>query len=436
VGYTAIEKVLARVSGRTSVRAGEVVYPDPDLVMVHDGLVQQSKSVLDGIGIDRLAQPTKVMFVSDHDVLYGNARAAERGAFNRRAARDWRVGAFFDVGEGGHGHIFPLEDGRVLPGMFYFDNDTHATNAGAVGAFGMRVGAEISRVLATGTTWVEVPKTVRLELRGAAGYGVHGRDIGFYFAARVKDRTMQVSMDARVLEYAGDLEQFSLGERVALCSTPTEIRAASIFVPPSDAVLAHCRRHANVPFEALYSDVDAIYEASVALQLDRIGPQVALPGSVSNAVDVAQAAGTRIDHAFIGSCGSGMYEDLLCAASVLKGRKVATGVRLFVVPGSQRSLRRLSDDGLMPLFLDAGAIILPPGCGPCNDAVVGPLADGETSISTAASNITGRFGSREARLFLGNPLTVAASAVAGAIADPRALALDEALYARRSAAYA
>jgi len=436
VGYTAIEKVLARVSGRPSVRAGEVVYPDPDLVMVHDGLVQQAKAVLDGVGIDRLAQPAKVTFVSDHDVLYGNARAAERGAFNRRAAREWRVGAFFDVGEGGHGHIFPLEDGRVLPGMFYFDNDTHATNAGAVGAFGMRVGAEISRVLATGTTWVEVPQTVRLELRGVAGHGVHGRDIGFYFAARVKDSTLPVSMDARVLEYAGDLEQFSLGERVALCSTPTEIRATGVFLPPSGAVLAHCRRHAQTPFEAVYSDADAIYETSVALRLDRIAPQVALPGSVANAVDVAQAAGTRVDHAFIGSCGSGMYEDLLCAASVLKGRKVAPGVRLFIVPGSQRSLRRLSEDGLMPLLLEAGAMILPPGCGPCNDAVVGPLAAGETSISTAASNITGRFGSRDARLFLGNPLTVAASAVSGVITDPRTLAIDETLYARRSAAYA
>ncbi|HVE09994.1 MAG TPA: aconitase family protein [Paraburkholderia sp.] len=436
MGYTAIEKVLARVSGRPSVRAGEVVYPDPDLVMVHDGLVQQAKAVLDGVGIDRLAQPAKVTFVSDHDVLYGNARAAERGAFNRRAAREWRVGAFFDVGEGGHGHIFPLEDGRVLPGMFYFDNDTHATNAGAVGAFGMRVGAEISRVLATGTTWVEVPQTVRLELNGVAGHGVHGRDIGFYFAARVKDSTLPVSMDARVLEYAGDLEQFSLGERVALCSTPTEIRAAGVFLPPSDAVLAHCRRHAQTPFEAVYSDADAIYETSVALRLERIAPQVALPGSVANAVDVTQAAGTRVDHAFIGSCGSGMYEDLLCAASVLKGRKVAPGVRLFIVPGSQRSLRRLSDDGLMPLLLEAGAMILPPGCGPCNDAVVGPLAAGETSISTAASNITGRFGSRDARLFLGNPLTVAASAVSGVITDPRTLAIDETLYARRSAAYA
>ncbi|NDD13645.1 MAG: 3-isopropylmalate dehydratase, partial [Betaproteobacteria bacterium] len=130
LGYTAIEKVLSRTASRLGARAGEVVYPVPDLIMIHDGIVQSSKVMLDKIGIHRLSTPEKVIMVSDHDVLYGSAKAAERGAFNRKAARDWKVGHFFDAGEGGHGHIFPMEDGRVLPGMFYFDNDTHATNAG------------------------------------------------------------------------------------------------------------------------------------------------------------------------------------------------------------------------------------------------------------------------------------------------------------------
>jgi 3-isopropylmalate/(R)-2-methylmalate dehydratase large subunit len=436
VGLTAIEKVLARTCGQPQARAGEVVYPEPDLIMIHDGLVQQSKQVLDGIGIDRLASRKKVMMVSDHDVIYGSARAAERGAFNRRAARDWGVEQFFDAGQGGHGHIFPMEDGRVLPGMFYFDNDTHATNAGAVGAFGMRVGAEISRVLATGTTWVEVPRTVLVELRGALPAQVQARDVGFFFAARVKSGRLPLNLDYRVVEYGGDLAQFGLGARVALCSSPTELRAAAIFVPPSEAVLAYCTQHATQAFSPVFSDSDALYEARVSLELASIGPQIALPGGVGNAVDLSEAAGTAIDHAFIGSCGSGMYDDLLSAASVLKGRQVAAGVRLFIVPGSQRSLRRMTDEGLMRIFLDAGAMVLPPGCGPCNDAVIGPLASGETSISTAANNNTGRFGPRDARLFLGSPLSVAASAVAGEIADPRGVSLDPALYGQAEAAYA
>lgn len=436
MGFTAIEKVLARTCRKTGVRAGDVVYPDPDMVMIHDGLVKETKGELDRIGIGRLAAPAKVMMVSDHDVVYGSARAAERGVFNRKAAAEWGVGQFYDAGRGGHGHIFPMEEGKVLPGMFYFDNDTHATNAGAVGAFGMRVGNEISRVLATGTTWVEVPRTVLLELKGRLAPGVMARDIGFYLARQVKRGELDVDLDYRVLEYAGDLDAFSFGARVALCSTPTEMRAAGVFVPPSAALLEYCRRHAQRDFEPVFSDADADYESRHVFQLGDIAPQVALPGNVGNSVDVDEAAGTAISHAFIGSCGSGTYEDLLLAASVLKGRRIADGVRLFIVPGTVRSTRRLAAEGVMQVLLDAGAMLLPAGCGPCNDAVVGPLAAGEVSISTATNNNAGRFGPTDARLFLGSPATVAASAITGRITDPRGLAADMALQQQSEAAYA
>jgi len=435
MGFTAIEKVLARTSGREHVHAGDIVYPDPDMVMIHDGLVREAKGELDAIGIKQVAAPKKVMMVSDHDVLYGSDRAAERGAFNRKAAAQWGIDGFYDAGRGGHGHIFPMEQGSVLPGMFYFDNDTHATNAGAVGAFGLRVGNEISRVLATGTTWVEVPKTVQLELNGKLPNGVQARDIGFYLARQVKSGKVSVDLDYRVLEYAGDLDQFGLGGRVALCSTPTEMRAAGVFVPPSAAVLEYCTKHAKRAFTPVFSDADATYEARFSFDLSAIAPQVSLPGNVGNAVDVGEATGTAIDHAFIGSCGSGMYEDLLCAASFLKGRRIASGVRLFIVPGSERSTRRMVEEGLMQIFLDAGAMLLPAGCGPCNDAVVGPVARGEVSLSTATNNNHGRFGPIDARLFLGSPATVAASALAGKITDPRTMQADAALRDRMESAY-
>jgi 3-isopropylmalate/(R)-2-methylmalate dehydratase large subunit len=436
MGYTAIEKVLARVCGKQAVCAGDVVYPDPDMVMIHDGLVKEAKVELDRIGIGRVAAPQKVMMVSDHDVVYGSARAAERGVFNRQAAAQWGVAQFYDAGRGGHGHIFPMEEGKVLPGMFYFDNDTHATNAGAVGAFGLRVGNEISRVLATGTTWVEVPRTVLLELKGRLGPGVMARDIGFYLARQVRQGVLDIDLDYRVLEYGGDLDGLGFGARVALCSTPTEMRAAGVFVPPSAELLAYCRSHAQRDFEPVYSDPDAHYESRHAIALSAIAPQVALPGNVGNAVDIDVAVGTRVDHAFVGSCGSGTYEDLLRVASILKGRRVADGVRLFVVPGSERSMRRLAQEGVMQVLLEAGAMLLPAGCGPCNDAVVGPLGAGEASISTATNNNAGRFGPTDARLYLGSPATVAASAVAGCIADPRALDADPVLHQQSEAAYA
>lgn len=433
---TAIEKTLARASGLPSARAGDIVYPVPDMIMIHDGVVREVKIQLDGIGIHRLSHPDKVMMVSDHDVLYGSQRAADRGAWNRQAARDWGVRNFFDAGRGGHGHIFPMEQGRVLPGMFYFDNDTHATNAGAVGAFGLRLGNEIARALATGTTWVQVPATVRIELRGRLNPGVMARDVGFFLARSVRDGSLPADFDYRVIEYAGDLDQFSLGERVALCSSPTEMRAAGVFVPPNDAVLAYCRRHAQQPFEAVYSDPDADYESSHVIELDRIAPQVALPGNLGNAVDVDHVEGTAFDHAFIGSCGSGMYEDLLCAASFLKGRRVADGVRLFIAPGSEASTHRMLADGLTQVFLEAGAILLPAGCGPCNDAVVGPIASGEVSLSTSTNNNAGRFGPKDGQLYLGSPATVAASVATGKITDPRRAEVDPALAQRMETAYA
>ena len=276
-GMTAVEKVLAARSGRSTVSPGDVVSPEPDFIMIHDGVVMGAKRELDSLGITRLARPDKVLMVTDHDVIYGSARAAERGAFNRKAAADWGVKNFFDVGRGGHGHIFPMESGLLLPGMFYFDNDRHATNAGAIGAFGFRIGTEITRVLATGTNWVMVPKTVRLTLKGRLQPGVYARDIGFHFAAMLRQGRLQADLDYRVLEYAGDLDQFGLSERAALCSTPTEIRAYGVFVPPSAAILEHARSKAQQPFTPVYSDADAGFDADLMLDIkqmvDRAGDE-------------------------------------------------------------------------------------------------------------------------------------------------------------------
>ncbi len=422
MGMTAVEKVLARTAGRAAVSAGEVVYPDPDFIMIHDGLVKGVRRELDALGIDRLAAPDKVMMVTDHEVIYGSARAAEFGVINRNAAAAWGIRNFYDVGRGGHGHIFPMESGLLLPGMFYFDNDRHATNAGAIGAFGFRVGAEISRVLATGTNWVMVPKTVKLTLHGRLKPGVHARDLGFRIARLLNDGALDFDLDYRVLEFAGDLDQFDLAARAALCNSPTEMRAYGVFFPPSAAIIERAQQHAKRAFTPVYADADAVYDNRAELDIGALEPQVAPPGGIHKSVDISELAGQPVNHAFIGACGSGMYEDFALAAGFLRGRQLAPGVRMFIAPGSEQSTRRLLSDGLMQIFMEAGVIPLPAGCGPCNDAVVGPLHTGEVSISTASNSNAGRFGAKDAKLFLGSPATVAASAVAGRITDPRTLA--------------
>jgi 3-isopropylmalate/(R)-2-methylmalate dehydratase large subunit len=415
---TAVEKILARASGAPRVRAGEIVYPTPDFVMIHDGVVTGAKEELDALGVDRLFDSARVMMVTDHDVVYLNERAVARGAFNRKAAKAWGVQQFFDAGRGGHGHIFPAERGLLLPGMFYFDNDRHCTNAGGIGALALRVGAEISRVLATGTTWTLVPQSIRVKIQGRLQRGVYGRDLGFHLAKVIRARGIEI--DYRVLEFAGDIDQFDLAQRIALCSTPTEIRAIGVFFPPSEAVLEYARARATRAFTPVYPDADARYENEIEVDVSRLEPQVALPGGPYKAADLSQVAGTRVDHAFIGSCGSGTYEDLEIAASILKDRSVAPGVRLLVVPGSEDSTKRLHREGLLDVFQQAGAFVLPAGCGPCASGRMGLLHSGEVSICTATANGAGRFGAQDADIYLGSPATVAASATTGVITDPRA----------------
>src|SRR5688572_11758410 len=336
MGMTAVEKILARASDTREVRAGDIVYPNVDFAMIHDGVVMGAKQELDELGIDRLFDPERVLMVTDHDVVYLNDRAVARGAFNRRAARAWGVTNFYDAGRGGHGHIFPMERGLVLPGTFYFDNDRHCTNAGGIGALAIRVGTDIGRVLATGSTWTVVPRTVKLTIKGRLQPGVYARDLGFVIGkALLPDGAFGVDIDYRILEFAGELDQFSLAARVSLCSTPTEMRAIGVFFPPSEEIVAYARERAQRPFTPVYPDSDAHYDAQVELDVSTLAPQVALPGGPYKAADLASVAGTKVDHAFIGSCASSMYEDLSIAASILKGRRLAPSVRMLVVPGSE-----------------------------------------------------------------------------------------------------
>ncbi len=416
---TGPEKIIACACGLDSVRPGDIVVATPDLAIIHDNVLPGIKRMLDELGINRLAEPQKLMLVTDHEVLYGSPRAALYGAMVRKAARDWQVGRFFDVGRGGHGHVFPMETGIVRPGMFYFDNDRHCTNAGAIGAVGFRVGLEMARVIATGSNWLMVPESLRITLKGRLPRGVHARDLGNHIGKLIKNGTLTFDLDYRILEFAGELDQFDLAARTSLCTAPTELGAYGVFFPPSKAILEHAHACAQGPFAPVWSDPDATYAGEFTLDISTLEPQVSLPGGLHQSVPVSEAAGEPIHHAFIGSCGSSMYPDLAGAAEVLRGRQVADGVRLFVVPGSEQTLKRLSAEGLLQVFIEAGAVILPAGCGPCNDAVVGPLAVGEVFISTATNNNHGRFGARDARLFLGSPETVAASALAGRISDPR-----------------
>lgn len=411
-GMTMGEKLLARACGRDRVRPGEIVHPDPKLVILHDGFVVPARRELDALGVTAPLHPERVVFVTDHEVAYATPAAAARGARIRQTARDWRIGHFFDVGRGGHGHLFPMETGLVRPGDVLFAYDMHCQNFGAIGALALRAGSEVIAVLATGTLWQEVPRSVRVTLRGAMRTGVMARDAGFRLAADLVAGA--APYDWRVIEFGGTAADLPLAERVGLINTLTEIGVANVLFPPLDPLIG------VPPPDAVLADADASYEAALDFDLGALTPQLARPGAPENAVAIETALGTPVQHAVLGACGSGLFDDFAAAARAMAGRPVAPGVRLFVAPGTAATARRMAVEGLTAFFAEAGAILLPMGCGPCAGGVMAPLLPGETSIATAATNHAGRMGAKDAAIWLGSPATVGASAAAGAIADPRA----------------
>lgn len=410
---TMAEKLLAKAVGRPSVKPGEVIAPDPELVILHDGYVETSHRQLSQLGYRRVTNPERVVIITDHNVINTSPRAIEQSRANRRIAAEWNVGHFFDVGRGGHGHIYPMEAGMVRPGMFLIAYDMHCTNFGAIGTFAMRAGPDIPVVLATGTLWTMVPQTLRVDLVGAFKQCVYARDLGFKLSSDLTSGRLGVEYDDRVIEFGDEaVERMSISERVALCNTLTEIGVNNILFPP----LSYTGSKVD---QGGLSDPDAQFENRITIDLSELGPQVALPGSPDRAVDVGSAAGRAVDQAYIGACGSAMYEDFERAAKIIRGKKVAPNVRFFVVPGTISIAQKMMETGLTKDFMDAGAIFLPAGCGPCAGGVGAPLGPGEVSISTAATNGSGRMGARDAECYLASPVTVTASAIAGKIVDPR-----------------
>jgi 3-isopropylmalate/(R)-2-methylmalate dehydratase large subunit len=411
---TMAEKLLAKAVGRPSVRPGEVIAPDPELVILHDGYVETSYKHLSQLGYRRITNPERVVIITDHNVINTSPRAIEQSRANRKIAAEWKVGHFFDVGRGGHGHIYPMEAGMVRPGMFLIAYDMHCTNFGAIGAFAMRAGPDVPVVLATGTLWTMVPNTLRIDLVGEFKPGVYARDLGFKLSSDLTSARLGVEYDDRVVEFGGEaVDKMSLSERVALCNTLTEIGVNNILFPP----ISLTDSEGDLTWQL--SDADAPFENRLTIGLGELGPQVALPGAPDRAVDVGAATGRTIDQAYIGACGSAMYDDFERAARIIRGKKIAPNVRFFVVPGTIAIAQRMMEAGLSKDFMDAGAILLPAGCGPCAGGVGAPLGPGEVSISTAATNGPGRMGARDAECYLASPVTVTASAIAGRIVDPR-----------------
>jgi 3-isopropylmalate/(R)-2-methylmalate dehydratase large subunit len=399
-----------------AVRAGATIYPKPDLVTCHDWYVANFDRALQELGVEELYDPSRVLISTDHEPIATNPGSAERQRNVRAIVKKYGIQHFFDVGRGGLGHIFPMERGMIKPGMFVLAYDTHVTNYGAVGCLGFAVVTEISEVLACGTVWIRVPETLRVNLTGKLKPGTSIRDVCQRMIVDIGDDML----DYAVVEYGGPgLADLDFGARNTLCNICLEMGAKSALVEIDEYMKDWLAPRGVDTAGAARSDPDAVFRATYDYDIGVMDPQVAMPPRPDAVVSISEVEGVPVHHAFIGSCANGLIGDLRDAALVLRGREVHPGVRLFVTPATQDVAVQAGEEGLLAEFMRAGAVVTAPGCGPCAGGRIGPMAPGETSIYTGTRNDPGRLGTTEGDIYLASPLTVAASAVAGHIADPR-----------------
>lgn len=417
---TLAEQILSRVVGRR-VMAGEIVMPEADLVTVHDWYTVNAFRTLEAHGVTRLHAPDRVLLCTDHEPLAVSPAATARQRAIAAIAQRYGIEHHYPSGRGGLGHVFPVERGIVRPGMFVLAYDTHVTNYGAIGALGIAILTEVAEVLALGSVWVAVPETLRVDLVGRLQPGIGARD-----AAQALIGTLdQPLFEDAVVEFGGSgLADLDIDARFTLCNTPLEVGAISALCEVDDRAVAYAGARTTQPVAPLRPGADARYRARRVFDLGTIEPQVAVPPTPDNTVPVAEVAGTAIDHAYIGSCASGMISDLRVAAALLRGRTVHPGVRLIVTAATQDVMRQASEEGLVSVFTEAGAMVTAPGCGVCAGGRIGGVTSGETSIGTGTRNDPGRLGAHDATLYLASPATVAASALNGRITDPRSLLAD------------
>ena len=415
VGRTATEKILARVLG-APIAVGDIVYPEPELLTVHDWYADQVGQQMRHFGVDRFHDPARVAVFTDHEPVAVSPGAADRQKRVRGIVERFGVVHFFDVGRGGLGHVLGVENGLARPGLFVSGYDTHVTSYGAIGCLAVAVVSEVTELLACGSVWFEVPRTVRVRLVGELAPGVHVRDLAQHLIGAIPAD----AVDDAVVEFSGPaLAHLDVDARLVLVNTPAEIGARSALVEVDEVTLAHCRARGIDASLAVRSDADAVVARTIEIDLATIEPMVAIPPRPELAGPVTDVLGIAFQHAFIGSCAGGMLADLRAAAAALDGRSIHPDVRLFVTPATQRIYRDALAEGLVDAFVGAGAVVTAPGCGPCAGGRIAPVADGETSLNTGTRNDAGRLGSRDARILLASPATVAVSCVHGVVTDPR-----------------
>jgi 3-isopropylmalate/(R)-2-methylmalate dehydratase large subunit len=414
------EKILAKASGKKAVHPGEIVDANVDMVMVHDLTGPLAVEAFKKIGTQKVWDNKKVVVILDHQVPAESVKAAELHKTMRQFAKDQNL-TFYDVGRGGICHQVMPDKGHVVPGTIILGADSHTCTYGAFGAFATGIGStEAAAVMATGKIWLKVPEAIKVNVKGKFKTNVTSKDL-------VLAITGKLGVDGAIyksLEFTGPtIKDMTVSSRMTLCNMAVEMGAKNGIVEPDETTRKYLESKVKkLPnLDSLMSDADAKYSQIVEFDVSSMEPQVACPSSVDNVKPVSKIGKVKIDQAFIGSCTNGRLEDLQLAAKIMKGKKVADGVRALVIPASQEIYQQADKEGLLQIFTEAGAIVCGSACGPCLGGHIGLLAAGETCVSTSNRNFIGRMGSTQANVYLASPATVAASAITGIITDPQTL---------------
>lgn len=416
MSMTMTQKILAQHAGLSHVEAGQLIEAKIDLTLANDITGPLAISEMQKAGFNKVFDKDKVCLVMDHFVPNKDIKSAEQCKICRDFSRIQGISNFFDVGEMGIEHALLPEKGLVAPGELIIGADSHTCTYGALGAFSTGVGStDLGAAMATGKAWFKVPSAIKFNLSGKLNKWVSGKDIILHIIGMLGvDGALYKSM-----EFCGEgVSELSMDDRFAICNMAIECGAKNGIFPFDSKTFEYISEKVSRDFKSFEADKDAIYEQVIDIDLSSIDPTIAFPHLPENTKPINEAIGIKIDQAVIGSCTNGRIEDMRAAASILKGRKVSKNVRTIIIPATQNIYLQCIKEGLIEIFIEAGAIISTPTCGPCLGGYMGILAGGETAIATTNRNFVGRMGHIDSKIYLSSPVVAAASAIMGEITHP------------------
>lgn len=412
---TIAEQIFATHTDEPKVEAGQIVNADVDIIMMHEMLGMRVSETYEELHLDTLAYPDRVVVLLDHWTPANSIDVAIVHKTTREFVKKYGIKNWLGMTEGICHQVVP-EKGFVWPGALIVGTDSHTCTYGAFGAFSTGIGSTDAAVLlAEGKLWFKVPESFKINLQGDIPPYIMGKDI-------ILKLITEIGTDGATyqsVEFHGDaIKSLSIDSRMTICNMAIEIGGKAGIIEPDQRTVDWLKGRVTHEYQLVKADPDAIYSSELDLNISDLQPQVAKPHSPENAVDVGDVQGIPFDQGFIGSCTNGRMEDLRITAKILKNRKIDSNIRLIITPASKEIYLESLKEGLIHLFIEAGALVTHPTCGVCL-GIFGTLAPGEVSLSASNRNFIGRQGSRDAKIYLASPATVAASAVTGRISDPR-----------------